>query len=285
MTSWLLTGPTQAFGPELIRKLLACGDRVAAITDRPEDVAAVRREYGGMVWVRAVRGHDIDQLRDIVSAAFTELGRIEVVVSNAMYGLVGAAEEFTDADVAALITTNLTGSIGLARAVVPHLRVQGGGHLMQVSSMAGQTAIPGLSLYHATKWGIEGFFEAFGPEVEPFGIHTTLVEPGMVRALFPIAIRSVPMAVYADNPAIMRGNVVVEAMAGDHVKIVEAMIETARLARPPRRLLLGTDAYQMVHASVRSRLEEVQRQQQSASRSDFPGWVPEGRTSSIAEQE
>src|SRR5205823_14050932 len=139
MTSWLLTGPTQAFGPELIRQLLACGDRVAAITDRPEDVAAVNREYGGAVWVRAVTGHNIDQLREAVSAAFTELGRIEVVVSNARYGLVGAAEEFTDADVVALITTNLTGAIRLARTVVPHLRAQGGGHIVQVSSMAGQT--------------------------------------------------------------------------------------------------------------------------------------------------
>jgi NAD(P)-dependent dehydrogenase (short-subunit alcohol dehydrogenase family) len=271
MTSWLLTGPSHAFGPELIRQLLACGDRVAAVTDRPEDVAVLNREYGGAVWVRSVKGHDIDRLREIVSAAFSELGRIDVVVSNAMYGLVGAAEEFTDADVVALITTNLIGSIQLARTVVPHLRAQGGGHLMQVSSMAGQTAIPGLSLYHATKWGIEGFFEALGPEIEPFGIHTTLVEPGMVRALFPTAIRSVPMGVYADNPAVMRGNVAVEAMAGDHVKVVEAMIETARLARPPRRLLLGTDAYELVHASVRSRLEEVERQQHSASRSDFAG--------------
>jgi NAD(P)-dependent dehydrogenase (short-subunit alcohol dehydrogenase family) len=285
MTSWLLTGPSQAFGPELIRQLLARGDRVAAITDQPEDVAAVHREYGDAVWVRAARGNDVDQLRATVSAAFTDLGRIEVVVSNAMYGLVGAAEEFTDADVVALITTNLTGAIRLARTVVPHLRAQGGGRLMQVSSMAGQTALPGLSLYHATKWGIEGFFEAFGPEVEPFGIHTTLVEPGMVRALFPTAIRSVPLGVYADNPAIMRGDVPVEAMAGDHVKIVEAVIETARLARPPRRLLLGTDAYEMVHASVRSRLEEVERQQQSASRSDFPGWVPEGRTNRTARRE
>lgn len=92
-----------------------------------------------------------------------------------------------------------------------------------------------------------------------------------MRALFPAAIRPVPMGVYADNPTIMRGDVPVEAMAGDHVKVVEAMIDTARLAHPPRRLLLGTDAYELVHASVRSRLEEVQRQQQSAARSDFPG--------------
>ncbi|MFJ3697343.1 SDR family NAD(P)-dependent oxidoreductase [Streptomyces sp. NPDC090052] len=102
MASWLPTGPSQAFGPDLIRQLLARGDRVAAITDQSGDVAAVNREYGGAVWVRAVTQNDIGQLRDIVSAAFTDLARIEVVVSNAMYGLVEAAEEFTDADVVAL---------------------------------------------------------------------------------------------------------------------------------------------------------------------------------------
>jgi NAD(P)-dependent dehydrogenase (short-subunit alcohol dehydrogenase family) len=101
-----------------------------------------------------------------------------VVVSNAGYGLFGAAEEVSDAQIERQVATNLVGSIHVIRAALPHLRAQGGGRIVQVSSEGGQIAYPSFSLYHATKWGIEGFVEAVAQEVAPFGIAFTLVEPG-----------------------------------------------------------------------------------------------------------
>jgi NAD(P)-dependent dehydrogenase (short-subunit alcohol dehydrogenase family) len=103
----------------------------------------------------------------VVDRSFAELGRVDVVVSNAGYGLFGAAEELSDAQVDHIIATNLTGSIQLIRSALPHLRAQGGGRIIQLSTYGGQVAFPGNSLYHATKWGIEGFCEAVAQEVAP----------------------------------------------------------------------------------------------------------------------
>jgi NAD(P)-dependent dehydrogenase (short-subunit alcohol dehydrogenase family) len=212
---------------------------------------------------------DTVQLREVVDAAFTELGRIDVVVSNAGYGVVGAAEELADTDVDQLIATNLTGSIQFARAVVPHLRAQGGGRILQVSSMGGHIGFPGFSLYHATKWGIEGFYEAFAREVEPFGIRTTLVEPGMIRTSFYSAVRRAPVQEpYADNPAIARANTPLERMPGDQGKVVAAMIDVGDADNPPRRLLLGSDAYTLVHAALVDRLAAFEAQRDVAYSTD-----------------
>ena len=107
-----------------------------------------------------------------------------MIISNAGYGLFGAAEELTDAQVEHIVATNLTGPIQLIRAALPHLRAQGGGRIIQISSYGGQVAFPGISLYHATKWGIEGFVESVAQEVASFGIGMTLVEPGGARTEF-----------------------------------------------------------------------------------------------------
>ena len=116
--------------------------------------------------------------------AFGHFGAIDVVVSNAGYGLFGAIEEPTREQVRRVIDTNLMGSIDAIRAALPHLRRQGGGRILQVSSAGGQTAYPGYGLYHAAKWGIEGFCEALAAEVAPFGIGVTIVEPGMTPTGF-----------------------------------------------------------------------------------------------------
>ena len=123
-------------------------------------------------------------VREIIGRAAAEFGRIDVVVSNAGYGLVGAAEDLSDHQVECLIATNLVGSIQLIRAALPHLRVQGGGRLIQLSTYGGQVAFSGNSLYHATKWGIEGFCKAIAQEVASFGIGVTIVEPGGARTEF-----------------------------------------------------------------------------------------------------
>ena len=113
-----------------------------------------------------------------------DLGRIDVAISNAGYGVFGAAEELTDEQVEAILATNLTASIQLIRAVLPHMRQARGGRIIQLSSYGGQVAFPGNSMYHATKFGIEGFCESVAQEVAPFGIGLTIVEPGGARTEF-----------------------------------------------------------------------------------------------------
>ena len=160
--------------------------------------------------------------------AFAALGRIDVVVSNAAYGLFGAAEEVTDAQIRHQLDTNLVGSIAVIRAALPHLRAQGGGRVLQVSSEGGQTASPNFSLYHASKWVTEGFVESVAQEVAPFGIAFTLVEPGPARTGFGQGLVSPPpMAVYDDTPAGAVRRAVAEwslAIYGDPVKMVRAAI-------------------------------------------------------------
>ncbi|MGD0923731.1 MAG: SDR family oxidoreductase [Streptosporangiaceae bacterium] len=273
-TTWFVTGASRGFGRELAEQLLARGDRVAATLRRPGQLDDLTAEYGDRLWVRALDVTDTGQMRRVVREAFADLGRVDVVVSNAGYGVFGAAEDLTDAQVEAVISTNLTASIQLARAVLPYLRAQGGGLLMQMSSMGGQIAFPAFSMYHATKWGIEGFYEALAVEVEPFGIRTMLVEPGMIRTTFYQAATRVPAGpAYQDTP-VDRDALPTEEMPGDQAKVVAAMIDAALSPDPPRRLLLGSDAYRLVHAALAGRIADVEAQQDLASTTDVDGWLP-----------
>lgn len=164
-------------GRELVEQTLRRGDSVAATLRRPEQLDDLAQRYGDRLWRRALDVTDAAAVRAVVHEAFAALGRIDVIVSNAGYGVFAAAEDLTDIQIDQMIETNLSGSIHLARAVLPHLRAQSGGLLMQMSSMGGHITFPGFALYHVTKWGIEGFYDALASEVEPFGIHTTSSNP------------------------------------------------------------------------------------------------------------
>lgn len=146
---------------------------------------------------------DIPKIQELVTNVREKLGRIDVVISNAGYGLFGAAEELTDSEVDHILATNLTGSIQLIRAVIPIMREQGHGRIIQISSYGGQVAFAGNSMYHATKWGIEGFVESVAQEVAPFDIGMTIVEPGGARTQFRYGSAQVAnlMTEYNGNPA------------------------------------------------------------------------------------
>jgi hypothetical protein len=166
MTSrnWLITGVSSGFGRELATQLLDRGDTVVGTVRRPDSVADLLQKYPDTFHRELLDVTDADAVRVVVDRSFRSLGRIDVVVSNAGYGLFGAAEELSDEQVGQIIATNLTGSIQLIRASLPHLRAQGSGRIIQISSYGGQVAFPGNSLYHATKWGIEGFAESVAHE-------------------------------------------------------------------------------------------------------------------------
>jgi len=235
------------------------GDRVAATLRTPARLDDLAEMYGERLWRARLDVRDPLDVRSVVGQAFEDLDRIDVAVSNAGIGVYGAAEELSDDQIDQVISTNLTGSIHFARAVVPHLRAQGGGRLLQLSSMGGAVAFPGFSLYHASKWGIEGFIEALAQEIRPFGIEVTLVEPGVVETPFYASAPSTPVIdAYADNPEIVRGDIPPEEMPGDAEKVVRAMIELGEEEDPPARLLLGVDAYTHVTAAWRERLRAAE---------------------------
>lgn len=214
-------------------------------------------------------------MRAVIGEAFEELGRVDVIVSNAGYGILGAAEELTDHDVEALLATNLTASIHLARVVTPYLREQGGGTILQVSSMGAHIAFPGFAMYHASKWGVEGFFEAFAAEVAPFGIRSVLVEPGVIRTSFYDAAQNTEiLPAYAGREDILRG-ADPSTRIGDQTKVVKAMIDVAQEQDPPRRLVLGSDAHDLMRGAIESRLAEVAAQREHASTTDADWYVEE----------
>src|SRR2546425_523640 len=175
--TWLITGTSGGFGRAMAERLLSRGDRVAATTRSLTSLDDLAARFGDRLWRSELDITDNSAIARVVGQAFAELGRIDVVVSNAGYGLFGAVEEVDDEQMVRQLEVNLLGSMRLVRAVLPHLRAQKGGRILQVSSVGGQVAYPTLGVYHASKWGIEGFIEALIPEVAPFGIQATLVNP------------------------------------------------------------------------------------------------------------
>ncbi len=173
--TWFITGVSSGFGHQLTEQLLERGDRVIGTVRDTGKVADLLERYHETFHAELLDVTDMAAIREVVERSFAELGRIDVIVSNAGYGLFGAAEELTDEQVEHIVATNLVGSIQLIRVALPHLRAQGGGRVIQISSYGGQVAFAGNSMYHATKWGIEGFVESVAQEVAPFGIGMTIV--------------------------------------------------------------------------------------------------------------
>lgn len=264
-TTWLVTGSSSGIGKALVEQALERGDRVAATLRKPEALSELKARYPDQLWLVQLDVNDTPAIRHAVQQAFTALGRIDVVVSSAGYALFGAAEEVSDAQIDQQLQTNLVGSIQIIRACLPLLREQGGGRVLQLSSEGGQLAYPNFSLYHASKWAIEGFVESVAQEVAPFGIEFTLVEPGPTRTNFGAALVSPPvMPVYDQTPAgdVRRAVISGEfALTGDPVKMARAMIEVASASPAPKRLLLGSDAYDRVHATLTERLAALEQQQ------------------------
>src|SRR5580698_1631928 len=204
-TSTIISSPcllNSQRGRTMTERLLDRGDRVAATVRRDDALADLQKKHLERLSVMKLDLTDSIGIRATVDQAFRRLGRIDVVVSNAAYGLVGAAEELTDMQIDRQIATNLTGSIQLIRAVLPHLRQQGGGRIVQVSSEGGQTTYPAFSLYHATKWGIEGFVETVAQEVASFGIDFIIAEPGPTATNFGAGVvMAPPIVAYEGTPA------------------------------------------------------------------------------------
>jgi len=272
--TWFITGIASGFGRAMAEQLLRSGDRVAGTVRKRGSVDDLTGSYGGQLRVAHLDVTDTAEVRAVVDEAFEALGRIDVVVNNAGFGLFGAAEEVSDDQITQIMATNLIGSIQVIRAALPHLRAQGGGRIIQMSTVGGQTADAGASLYHASKWGIEGFADSLAQEVAPFGIGVTIVEPGGARTDFRFGGLQLgtPLDAYDGTPAALVRGLQDPAYqpAGDPERMAAQIIASVGHDPAPRRLVLGRSSFAAIRASLTARLADIAPQEGSAAAADFP---------------
>ncbi|MEU4236800.1 oxidoreductase [Actinoplanes sp. NPDC026619] len=242
---WLITGCSAGFGRELATAALAAGDQVMATARDP-------RRIDLPTSTAALDVTDERQVEAAVAATIAEFGRIDVVVNNAGHGSVGAVEELDLGDLRSLMDVMFFGAVAVTKAVLPHLRAQGSGTIVQMSSMGGQLSMPGFGAYCAAKFALEGVSEALAAEVAPFGVRVLIVEPGAFRTEFggTRMHRSPVIDAYAGSVGPTRA--AVDAMdasqPGDPRKAARAILETIDSPEPPLRLALGNDAVDAIAA-------------------------------------
>ena len=273
--TWFITGVNSGFGRLMTEALLERGDRVAGTVRKMDSMNDLKAKFGDRLWLEHLDMTDASGIRRVVQKAFADLGRIDVIVSNAGYGLFGAAEELSDEQVAHQLSTNLSGPIQLIRAATPHLRAQGGGRIIGLSTYGGQAALPGGSLYHASKWGLEGFLDAIGQELAPFKIGVTIIEPGGARTNFRFggAQLGAQMDAYKGTPAALVHTMIKDTSRlppGDPTKMANIIIDSVEHNPAPRRIALGSDAYGAIHKALTDRLAGLEAQRKIAFSTDFP---------------
>jgi NAD(P)-dependent dehydrogenase (short-subunit alcohol dehydrogenase family) len=258
---WLITGCSAGFGRAIADAALARGDRVVATARRPEALADLAGERALVVALDVTRQDEIDAA---VDAALERFGRIDVLVNNAGYGSVGAVEEIDMHDLHALMDTMFFGAVALTQAVLPHMRAQESGTIVQISSQGGQLAFAGVGAYCAAKFALEGLTEALQAEVAPLGIRTLIVEPGSFRTEFGGARMhySPEIDAYADTVGPTRAFLAGAdgTQPGDPRKAAAAILSALDSPQPPLRLALGADAVD----AIRAKHERL--------RSDLDGW-------------
>ena len=260
--NWLITGCSKGLGLSLARAVLARGDRLIATARRVETLSALEATAPERVLALALDVTDPDAVDRVVAAAISRFGAIDVLVNNAGYGLAGAIEEISDAEARAQIETNLFGALNMTRAVLPGMRARRRGHLLQISSVAGFAATPGLGLYNASKFALEGFSEALAQEVAEFGIRVTIVQPGPFRTDWAGPSLLTPARRIADyagtaHRTIETLNGYSGRQPGDPDKAAQAMIAVVESERPPLRLPLGDLALSRIRGKLKTTAAEL----------------------------
>ena len=273
MTNWFITGISRGLGKDLAEAALARGDRVVGTTrDGKSGIAASR----GMLHVLPLEVGDAAAIESTVAKAFEHAGGLDVIVNNAAYGLLGAIESASDAEVARLFDVNVFGTFRVIRAALPKLRAQGRGHIINITSIAGRAPMAGSGLYAATKSAIEGLSQSLAQEVEPLGIKVTVVAPGAFRTDFlsPHSIRKSSGRSDDYTNSVGRTMSRLDAMAGkqlgDPARAAQALLAVVDAERPPLHLLLGSDALHRAREKLDEVIEEMDRWEEVTCGTDFP---------------
>ena len=269
--TWLITGVSSGFGYEMTKILLAKGDTVIGTVRNTAKVAALIEQYPDTFDCRLLDVTDTKAVQQTVKDAFAKHGTIDVVISNAGYGLFGCVEELSDEEINHIIATNLVGSIQLLKTSLPYLRQQGGGRLIQMSTYGAQVAYPANSMYHATKFGIEVFCEALAQEVAQFNIGVTMVEPGGARTEFRYGSAKVAklMPEYESCHGFLNMLDASKGLApGDPVKMAQRIIESVDKTPAPLRMVLGSQALGATITRLKERLADYETQTELAASTD-----------------
>jgi NAD(P)-dependent dehydrogenase (short-subunit alcohol dehydrogenase family) len=253
---WLVTGASKGMGLTLTKLLLSTGHRVVATS---RNAAALEEGITGNKENLYSVALDITSDEDVKSAidkAIAHFGKIDVVVNNAGYSLVGSMEEMTDAEFRSTIDVNLFGTVNIIRHVMPYLRQQGSGHIINISSNAGYVGFANAASYNAAKFAVIGLTEALAQEVKPFGIKATVVAPGQFRTEFMNSIQYVKhrIADYGVDEAEQTWSAFSGKQQGDPDKLVSILLRISEMEEPPLHLLLGPDTYELV---LQKRKEEA----------------------------
>jgi NAD(P)-dependent dehydrogenase (short-subunit alcohol dehydrogenase family) len=254
---WFITGTSKGFGRIWAEAALQRGDQVAATARNVESLQELNEKYGDNVLTLALDVTNKSTVDRIVKQAYDHLGRLDVIINNAGYGQFGTIEELSEQEARNQMETNLFGALWVTQAVLPYLRTQGSGHIIQVSSIGGVNTFPYVGMYHASKWGLEGFSQELNQELQPLGIKVTLIEPigyttdwAGPSARF---ARELPAYDYVREAAGVRRNA---SVRGNPEATGPVVLKLVDMQQPPLRIFLGKGAHAMIHAEYEKRLAE-----------------------------
>ncbi|MBN9682761.1 MULTISPECIES: oxidoreductase [unclassified Corallococcus] len=271
---WLITGSSRGLGRGFAEAVLAAGHRLVATARKPEQLSSFVERYGDRVRAVALDVTNPEQARVAVRTAVEAFGRLDVVVNNAGYGSLAPIEQVTDEDFRSQLDTNLFGVMNVTRAALPVLREQRSGHIIQVSSVGGRLATPGLGAYQAAKWAVGGFSEVLAKETAPFGVKVTVLEPGGFRTDWAGASMTIPdfRPEYAPTVGVvarhMRARTGKEP--GDPDRAAQVLLQVAAMESPPLHLVLGSDAFELTQEKLDRLKAEDQKWKDLSLSTDFP---------------
>lgn len=260
---WFITGSSRGLGRSLTEAVLAKGDKVAATARKPEQLNDLTAKYPYQILPLPLDVTDEESINAAVKRTIDYFGQLDVVVNNAGFGIIGAAEAFTKEQVVSQIETNLYGPIYVTRAVLPYMRKQRSGHILQISSLGGRIGNPGLSIYQAAKFGLGGFTESVAKEIAPLGIKMTVIEPGGFRtdwagASMTFAQKTEGYETTVDWMAdFVTGSEYVPI--GDPDKAAKIMIDLVNHHEPPLHLVLGSESVGMIEKADEVRKAEFEK--------------------------
>jgi NAD(P)-dependent dehydrogenase (short-subunit alcohol dehydrogenase family) len=271
---WLITGTSQGFGRELVHAALQRGDSVVATSRNPDKVVAAFKDAADQLLALPMDLNDASQISGVVEKAIARFGRIDVLVNNAGYGIVGAVEEASDAEVARVHELNVFGLLRVTRAVLPHFRERRSGYIVNLSSIGGLVGLPGFGIYNATKFAVEGLSEALATEVAPLGIKVIIVEPGPFRTDFlggSLAESEKTLPDYAETAGKTRAGASQRngQQPGDPARAAEAIVQAVTSEHPPLHLLLGRFAYERATAKLDALRQEFEAWREVTLGADF----------------
>ncbi len=269
---WLITGTSQGFGKELVHAALKRGDYVVALSRTPDKVLSLFPEYEERLLTLPLNLCNPTEISKVTQQAIDHFGRIDVLVNNAGYGLLGAIEEVADQEILDIFEVNFFGLLRLTRAVLPHMREKRSGHIVNISSIVGLVGFPGGGLYSATKFAVAGLSESLAKEVAPLGIHVTVVEPGPFRTDFLGSSIVVTKQTIPDYEKSSLRNYAIEnhnKQPGDPTLAATVIIEAILSEKPPLHLVLGASAYARAHKKLKELHENLSSWEKQSLSCDF----------------